>query len=57
MVQASQRDDAAAMLLLVPAHDTGGIPRISGELEVPGILPSQALWAPRPCIARSLEQP
>jgi serine/threonine protein kinase len=57
MVAASQRDDAAALFLLVPAHDTGGIPRINGEREIPGILPSQSLWIPRPWIARSLKQP
>jgi hypothetical protein len=57
MVQAAQRDDAAAMFLLVPAHDTGGIPRIDGELDVPGILPGQALWIPRTWIARSSKQP
>ena len=53
MVQASQRDDAAAMFLLVPGHDTGGVPRMGGALDIPGILASQALWVPRPWIARA----
>lgn len=47
MVQASQRDDAAVMFLLVPAHDTGGIPRISGEREAPAPCPA------RPCGSRA----
>ncbi|MCA9613344.1 MAG: hypothetical protein KC586_11380, partial [Myxococcales bacterium] len=34
----------AAILLLVPSHDTGGIPRINAELPIPGLHPSQALW-------------
>jgi hypothetical protein len=51
VVEASHRDDAAAIFLLVPAHDTGGIPKINGELAIPGILPSQALWIPRPWLA------
>lgn len=46
VVEASRRDDAAAIFLVVPAHDTGGIPRINEALTVPGILPSQAMWVP-----------
>ena len=44
LVQASKSPDAASILLLVPGPDTGGIPLINGELTVPGLHPSQALW-------------
>ena len=46
VVAASRRDDSAAIFLLVPSRDTGGIPRVNGELTIRGILPSQALWVP-----------
>ncbi|MFO0756695.1 MAG: hypothetical protein U0359_09400 [Byssovorax sp.] len=39
--------DSAAVFLLVPCHDTGGIPRINETLSVPGVLPGQALWVSR----------
>jgi hypothetical protein len=43
MVAASKRDEAAATFLLVPGHDTRGIPQINGEMTVRGILPSQVM--------------
>ncbi|MBO6936772.1 MAG: BREX system serine/threonine kinase PglW [Deltaproteobacteria bacterium] len=43
---ASAKSAEAPILLLVPAHDTGGIPSINGELSIPGLHPSQALWVP-----------
>ncbi|MBJ71778.1 MAG: hypothetical protein CMN31_10630 [Sandaracinus sp.] len=42
----SAKSAEAPILLLVPGHDTGGIPRINGELSIPGLHPSQALWVP-----------
>jgi hypothetical protein len=44
LVEASKSAEAAAILLLVPSHDTGGIPRINGELAIPGALASHVLW-------------
>jgi serine/threonine protein kinase len=46
LLEASKRPESAAILLLVPSTDTGGIPRINGELTVPGLLASQSLWIP-----------
>jgi len=46
LLAASKKDEAAAIFLLVPSRDTGGIPRINGEMSIRGILPSQAMWAP-----------
>ena len=46
LVEAAKSSDAASVLLLVPGHDTGGIPTINGELSIPGLHPSQALWVP-----------
>jgi len=34
----------APIFLLVPTHDTGGIPTINGEFAIPGLLASQVLW-------------
>jgi hypothetical protein len=47
LVAASRRDDAEAILLLVPGHDTGGVPVINGVLPVPGVLPGQRLSVSR----------
>ncbi|MCC6750660.1 MAG: protein kinase [Deltaproteobacteria bacterium] len=44
LVETGKRSDSAAVLLLVPAEDTGGIPRINGELAIPGVLSSHVLW-------------
>lgn len=43
----AKQDESAAIFLLVPSHDTGGIPRINSELLIPGVLPSQVLWMSR----------
>ncbi|MFW6023332.1 MAG: protein kinase domain-containing protein, partial [Myxococcota bacterium] len=45
--KASEDPAAAAILLLVPSPDTGGIPAINGTLPIPGVLPSQVLWVSR----------
>ncbi len=34
----------APIFVLVPGHDTGGIPNINGEYAIPGLLSSQVLW-------------
>lgn len=47
LLKTAEDPDAAAILLLVPAPDTGGIPAINGTLPIPGILPSQVLWVSR----------
>lgn len=36
----------APIFLLVPGHDVGGIPRINGELAIPGAVHGQVLWVP-----------
>ena len=41
---AVQATESAAIFLLVPSHDMTGIPRINGELAIPGVLQSQVLW-------------
>jgi serine/threonine protein kinase len=47
LVEASKRDDSAAIFLLVPGHDgPGGVPAINGTLALPGVLPSKALRVP-----------
>jgi hypothetical protein len=46
LVEASRRDEAAAILLVVPSYDTAGMPLINGTLPIPGLLPSQRLWVP-----------
>jgi serine/threonine protein kinase len=47
LVTAAKADEAAAILLLVPAHDTGSAPLINGRLAVPDLLAGQTLWVPR----------
>lgn len=47
LLTASQDPEAPAILLLVPAPDTGGIPAINGTLPIPGLLPGQVLWVSR----------
>ncbi|WP_437602994.1 protein kinase [Sorangium sp. So ce590] len=44
LIEASKERDAAAIFLLVPAHDAGGLPLINQELPIRGILPSDGLW-------------
>jgi hypothetical protein len=51
LVDASKRDEAAAIFLLVPSHDVPGVPRINGELVVPGVLAAHALRVPREWLA------
>ena len=46
MAAASDRE-TPAVFLLVPSHDTGGVPRIDGTFTVPGVLPGQSLWVSR----------
>ena len=44
LVAAGKSPESAGIVLLVPSVDGAGVPRINGELAVPGLLPSQALW-------------
>jgi hypothetical protein len=44
LIASSQESETAAIFLLVPSHDMTGIPRINGELAIPGVLQSQVLW-------------
>lgn len=47
LMTSSQESETAAIFLLVPSHDMNGIPRINGELPIPGVLQSQVLWVSR----------
>jgi serine/threonine protein kinase len=47
IVLAGASRESPAIILLVPAHDTGGLPRIDGTMPVTGILPGQAMWVSR----------
>jgi serine/threonine protein kinase len=51
IVEGAKRDDCAAVLLMIPARDTGGVPTINGRLPVPGLVPGQSLWIPREWLA------
>src|SRR5690606_11812577 len=51
LVAASKRDDSQAIFRHVPAHDSGGVPAINGQLAVRGILPAQVQWIPRAWLA------
>ncbi len=51
LVSAAKRDESQAIFVLVPSTDTGGAPRINGDLPVPGILPNQSTWIPRSWIS------
>lgn len=44
LVAAGKSPESAGILLLVPSVDGAGVPRINGELAVPGLLPSQGMW-------------
>ncbi len=46
LVQGAQARESQAVFLLVPCPDSGGTPRINGNLSIPGLLPGQALWLP-----------
>ena len=47
LVDAGANRETPATFLLVPMHDTGGVPRIDGTLPIPGVLPGQATWVSR----------
>jgi serine/threonine protein kinase len=51
LVDLGKNQDAPAVFLLVPAHDTGGVPRINETLVIPGVLPSNALWVSQAWLA------
>jgi hypothetical protein len=44
LIDASKQREAAAIFLVVPAHDAGGLPLINQELPIRGVLPSDGLW-------------
>jgi serine/threonine protein kinase len=44
LIDASKQPSSAAIFLVVPAHDAGGLPLINGELPIRGVLPSDGLW-------------
>jgi hypothetical protein len=44
IVDAAGHDDSHAIFLLVPSRQGSGLPPINGELAVPGVLASQAIW-------------
>jgi hypothetical protein len=46
LLDASRDPKSAAIFLLVPGHDTGGVPRINGELTIPEVGLPQTLWVP-----------
>ncbi len=50
LVEASRRDDSAAILVLVPGHE-GGTPAIEGQTVIPGLLPGQMTWLPKAWLA------
>jgi len=47
LVAAAGADESEAIFLLVPTHDTGGMPRINGVMAIPDLLPAQHLWMSR----------
>jgi serine/threonine protein kinase len=47
LVEMGTNRQTPAIFLLVPMHDTGGVPRIGGSMPVPGIVPGQAMWVSR----------
>lgn len=46
LVETNRAVDAAAVFLLVPGHDTAGVPRINGTFVLPEVGPSDALAIP-----------
>jgi serine/threonine protein kinase len=44
LVETGSNRESPAVFLLVPMHDTGGLPRINGTMPIPGLLPGQAMW-------------
>jgi hypothetical protein len=51
LVDLGKDREAPAVFLLVPAHDTGGVPRINETLTIPGVIASNALWVSRAWLA------
>ncbi len=51
LVEAGKSGDCAAIFLVVADHDRSGLPRINGEMAIPGLLSSQALWMSRAWLA------
>jgi hypothetical protein len=47
LVEAGTNRDTPATILLVPMHDSGGMPRIDGTMPIPGVLPGQTMWVSR----------
>ncbi len=46
LLDASRDPKCAAIFLLVPSHDSVGVPRINGELTIPEVGLPQTLWVP-----------
>ena len=44
LVEVGADRETPAIFLLVPNHDTGGLPRINGTMPIAGIVPGQTLW-------------
>ncbi len=44
LVSSASDPKSKAIFLLVPAHEGPGVPAINGELAIPGVLSSHALW-------------
>ncbi len=51
LVEAGRAGECAAIFLVVADHDRSGLPRINGEMAIPGLLSSQALWMSRAWLA------
>jgi len=47
MIDKCAEDASESLFFLVPSRDTGGVPKINGELSIPGLLSQQATWIPR----------
>jgi hypothetical protein len=46
MTAAARERASAAIFLLVPSHDTAGVPRINEELSIPEVGRPESLWVP-----------
>jgi serine/threonine protein kinase len=47
LVDMGTNRETPAVFLLVPMHDSGGMPRINGTMPIVGVLPGQAMWVSR----------
>jgi serine/threonine protein kinase len=47
LVEVGANRETPAVFLLIPMHDTGGMPRVDGTMSIPGLLPGQAMWVSR----------